>query len=484
MSLSLHDAIDYALTYAEKIGAYQAEIFGAQGKVILLNIEKGIPSIITSYISGIAVRATTRTNYGFSYTTSLSKEAIEFAVKSALESAKAKGDDKYFKSLPEALPTTPITPFYDKRIAEITGDEIMNLYEIVRNNVIASKEKIMLMGGGMAAISGETLLKNSLGIEFDAKRTLFYCYLYCLSTDEIPPAVGFVMDIQDSLGKVKLDKLSDKIIEDTIRSKRAKEIDFIGKTDIVIMPRALSGFLWVFSEEIAAHNVDRGNTPFKKDMIGTKIADENLSIIDNPRAPDCPWRTDRDDEGIPTKTVEIVRDGILKSFLTDWYFAKKWNVEPTGSCRRISPWSYGWNPFVRPTIAPSWIKIEHKNEAKFDEIISEIREGFVIKSIMGIHQSDFASGRFAIPASGWYVKNGEIKMALRNIMLSGTIPELLKNVKAISKEKERTNYGDLPSIYVKNVNIAARKSPFIYRLLLGIINALIRLRIMKSPIVK
>ncbi len=484
MSLSLYDAVDYALTYAEKIGAYQAEAFGARGKAVILNIEKGIPSITTSYISGIAVRVATKTNYGFSYTTSLSKEAIEFAVKTALEGAKAKGDDKYFKSLPEPLPATPITPFYDTRIAEITADEIMNLYEIVRNNVIASREKIMLIGGGMGAVSGETILKNSLGIEFNTKRTLFYCYLYCLSTDEIPPAVGFAVDVQDSLGKVKLDRLSDKVIEDTVKSKRAKEMDFVGKADIVIMPHALSSFLWVFSEEIAAHNVDRNNTPFKRDMIGNKIADENLSIIDNPRSPDCPWRTDRDDEGVPTKSIEIIRDGILKSFLTDWYYAKKWNVEPTGSCRRISAWSYGWNPFVRPTIAPSWIEIKHKNEIKYDEIISEIREGFVIKSVMGIHQSDFASGRFAVPASGWYIKNGEIKMALRSVMLAGTIPELLKNVKATSKEKERTNYGDLPSVHVQNVYVTARRSPFMYRFILRIINGLIRLGIIKSPIVK
>lgn len=479
---SLENIVEQALRYAEELGAKQAEIFGARGRIVLLMIEKKVPSATVSYIGGVAVRIATENNVGFAHTTSFSQESIRETVRLALESAKAKGKDKYFKSLPPEMPTEHVEPIYDKETAQASLDDILGVYETVKNIVDGSGKKIMLIGGGAVAGEGEVFLKNSLGVERRDKRTVVGCYFYALATDEIPPAMAFVYDERSRIRDMNLEKLGEKLIEETVKAKRAKEMVFTGKSSVIILPQALSSFLWVFSEEISAPNVDRGSTPFKREKIGEKIASEEISVLDNPRSEDNPWRTSRDDEGIPTKEIEIIRDGVLISHLTDYYYATKWNTEPTGSCRRISRWGFTWNPFVYPTVAPWWIEIRSKNQDSLENIINDVKEGFIIKDVMGIHQSDFASGKFSVPANGWYVKNGEIAFPVHNIMISGTIPELLANIKVISKEKERTEYGDLPAVMTEKTHVVASKSPLKYRIGLKIFNVLLRLGVIKNPI--
>ncbi len=482
MEVNLESIVDNALETAAKIGAYQSEIFGARGKLLVLMVEKSIPSAMTNYVGGLAVRVATEKNIGFAYTTSFSPEMIQETIKSALENAKAKGEDKYFKGLPPETPTTDITPTYDKSTAELSLDDVIDFYEAVKNTIEEKKKKIALIGGGVIAGEVEVVLKNSLGAGKQGKATLVSTFLYSLATDEIPPAIIDTYEARNSIKEIDPNKLGEKLAEETLKAKRAKEINYSGKVPVIILPTALSSFLWVFSEEIIAPNVDRGSTPFKREKLGEKVASEEVSIIDNPRAQDCPWRTSRDDEGVPTKEVEIIRDGVLTSHLTDYYYATKWGVEPTGSCRRVGRWSFGWDPLVPPGVSPWWIEIKSKNQDTLENIISDIKEGFVIKSVMGIHQSDFTSGKFAVPAFGWYIRNGEIAHPVHNLMLSGTIPELLRGIRAISKETERTEYGDLPAVLVENLDVVASKSPLLYRIGLKLFNILLRIGIVKHPL--
>lgn len=67
-----------------------------------------------------------------------------------------------------------------------------------------------------------------------------------------------------------------------------------------------------------------------KGRLGEKIASEKLNLICDPHIPGMPGSKYLDSEGVPTSKTEIIKDGVLKTFLYNLESAKKDGVKPTG----------------------------------------------------------------------------------------------------------------------------------------------------------
>ncbi|RLI08159.1 hypothetical protein DRO32_02725 [Candidatus Bathyarchaeota archaeon] len=477
-TLGLREAVEHAIRHGEAIGAYQVEALACRARTVMLRVMKAIPSVSTSYTSGLAVRAATRENVGFAFTTSLRPEFIEDAVEKALASAKAKGRDEYFKSLPPAIETERLEVRADERIAGLGKEDLLEYYGTMRDVVEGSGKRIALVGGGMAAQDVVMVLGNSLGLSFEGRRVVFSASAFGLAKDEIPPAEGWESVVTDDLDEFSAEELAEKVVEEVCMFKRAKEVELKGDFDVIFRPEAASEMLWIFTEAMRAENVDRGATPFGRDKVGEQVASEALSIFDDPRSPENPVRMERDMEGIPTRRVALVEEGVLKEHLTDYYYAQKWGVEPTGSCTR--PWPRLVE--AAPHVDHMFLQVRSREEKALEDLIGEVDKGFLIKDVMGVHQSDFRSGRFSLPASGWLVENGELRRPVLRLMMSGTMPDLLKKVDAISKERKRflaMTRGYFPALRARGVHVVATKSPLKHRIAMRIMSLLARLGLIK-----
>ncbi|OYT51584.1 hypothetical protein B6U66_03715 [Candidatus Bathyarchaeota archaeon ex4484_135] len=476
--LDLREAVEHALRHGEKIGAYQVEALACRVKEVLLRVMKAIPSVSTNYTSGLAVRVTTRNNVGFAFTTSLRLSFIEDAVEKALANAKAKGRDEYFRSLPPPMETPELEVKPDEHISAITKADLLNYYGTMKDIVEGSGKKVALVGGGMWAVDGAFVLANSLGISFEARRTIFSASAFGLARDEIPPAEGWESIVTDKLDEFSPEEMAEKVVEEVCDFKRAKEVELKGDLDLVFRPEAVSDMMWILTEAFRADNVDRGATPFGRDKIGQQVASEALSIFDDPRSPENPARASRDMEGVPTRRVALIERGVLKEHLTDYYYALKWGVQPTGSCTRPWPRLVG----AAPSVDHLFLQIRGKEEAPLEELIGDVKKGFLIRDVMGVHQSDFRSGRFSLPASGWLIEDGEVRKPVLRLMISGTMPELLNKVDLVSKERKKffgLTRGNFPALRARGVHVVAMKSPLRHRISMRIANLLARLGIIK-----
>ena len=480
--MELRKAVKYILAKGEEFGAEQVEVYGVKFRATMLTVEKGDTRVFLQTGSGISVRAVTGKNYGFSYTLNLSESALESTLKSALAAARAKGEDRYFKSLPEPMETEPLEKKIDHRILEFTPKDMLEFYDRIRR-VIKEKD-IEVFFGAVVSAYAERIVANSLGVDFEDKTAGFAALLYAGYIKEIPPALGFSVKISDNVDEVIPEEIANEILKEVERAKGAKSIKFDRKTTVVFEPMALSMLLGIFAKEVAADSVDRKATPFTKEKLGEKVASEVLCIRDNARSSKNPFRSERDDEGVPTSLVPIIEKGVLKTFLTDYYYASKWGVKPTGNAVR-GGMNISEAVSREPTPSVHFLEIYGREEEPLSEIIKDVKEGFLVRDVMGVHMSDFSSGKFSVPAFGWYIENGEVKYPVRNIMLSGTIPEVLSNIYAISKEK-KVVIGDIvgkyPYLTVKNVSVSATPPAFKEKLMLTLINMLIKLNIIKSPL--
>ena len=84
-------------------------------------------------------------------------------------------------------------------------------------------------------------------------------------------------------------------------------------------------------------------------MIGKKVAEPFVTIIDDGTIPDMLGSINFDDEGTPGQKTVLVENGILTSYMHDKISARFYKVQPTGNGRRESYQHYV-QPRMRNTL--------------------------------------------------------------------------------------------------------------------------------------
>ncbi len=176
-----------------------------------------------------------------------------------------------------------------------------------------------------------------------------------------------------------------------------------------------------------------GTTPYKGRK-GEQIASEKFSLLNRPRSPEFPGGADFDGFGIPTKDLDVVKDGVLNEFLIGFFMARKLDVPQTAGA---------WNFLVPPGDTP------------IDEIVAKTRRGIVFSRFSGGRPNsnlDFSG----VAKNSFYVEDGEVKHALGESMVSGNFQELLKQIHSVSRECVNFGGSSYPFIAASGVKISSR----------------------------
>jgi len=161
-------------------------------------------------------------------------------------------------------------------------------------------------------------------------------------------------------------------------------------------------------------------------LIGKKIASESTTIIDSSKVPEGHGSYVFDDEGVPAKENILVKNGILKQFLTDRFSASVLGCETTASSRVES---YLTKHFVRMSntyFAPGDMTLE--------ELLEPMKKGvMLIHSNFGM-EDPLGGGIQCTSTKGYTIKHGQIETPLTEVSLSGSVLELLKSIDGVGKE--------------------------------------------------
>ncbi|CEH34479.1 TldD/PmbA protein [Romboutsia lituseburensis] len=139
---------------------------------------------------------------------------------------------------------------------------------------------------------------------------------------------------------------------------------------------AMVSLIGTFADIFSADSAQKGLS-LLKDKEGEIIANEIVTIVDNPLLEDGLASTPFDDEGVATFKKEIVSQGKLTTLLHNLKTANKANVKTTGNGFKASYSS-------QVGVEPSNLYIE-KGEKSFDELMGLVGEGVVITDLAGLH---------------------------------------------------------------------------------------------------
>jgi PmbA protein len=180
-------------------------------------------------------------------------------------------------------------------------------------------------------------------------------------------------------------------------------------------------FMSVLAQALTAEAVQKGRSLFAE-KIDERVAAENVNIIDDGTLEEGLATAPFDSEGVACQRTEVIKDGVLKSFLYDTYTANKDNRKSTGNASRG-----GYRGI--PVVSSTNFYLAAGDTAK-EDIIAGIDDGFYVHKVSGLVTggADPISGDFSVGATGQWIENGEIKGAVREVTIAGNLIDFLENI--------------------------------------------------------
>lgn len=477
----IQSALNYGLKQASKSGASHCEGFGTYENAYNFQLEKKLPKHNLGVKSGIAFRVIVDHSMGFAYTSSFSNEDVKQTIKLAIENARAQKKDENITTFPK--PNKNYAPSFDldKKLYSLSVDDASAAFEQLELDELPN-DLYFLQSMGIFQ-SGDSFLKNSNGIDIHEQFAGYGLGIGFLSIRGMP-SYDFHLEGTRSWGMLDPCEISKKALEKTMKSDKPKTMNIAGQYPVIITPDAsyglFGGLFVVLSRLLHGDKASRGDSAYA-DKIGEKIAPDKFTLIDDPLDTSFMTASEYDAEGIPTQRTELIKDGVLQTYYLDSYYARKLGLESNG--KSVRGGMLEGNPASTPPSIGSFTTIIEPGDASVNEMIEEIKEGFMMKSLMGVHMSDFSSGRFSVTGSGWYIKKGEIKTPVQDISISGTIPELLLNIDLISKETKQGLNNEVPYLYVRELDVTGKKLDLKVRFGYKIMKILVKLGLIKNPFI-
>jgi PmbA protein len=221
-----------------------------------------------------------------------------------------------------------------------------------------------------------------------------------------------------------------RLFEETTHSFSAKPIPekFVG--DLVMTPAATGELFGSFLQALGGLTLLGGLSPYA-DKEGQVIASDALTITNMPTDPGMPLGAAFDDYGLPSESLNIVDQGVLKNFLIDHY----------SSLKLDRPYTAG---DVCPVIVPG--------DAGIDEIIASTERGVLLGRFSGGRpnvQLDISG----VAKNSFYIEDGKIQYPLVETMISCNLQDLLRNIAGISSEAVDYGGSRYPFISASGVTI-------------------------------
>ena len=191
-----------------------------------------------------------------------------------------------------------------------------------------------------------------------------------------------------------------------------------------------SGWPGVLLHEAVGHGLEgdfnRKGTSAFSNMLGQKVADEQVTVVDNGAIPDRRGSLNIDDEGTITQETVLIENGILKGYLQDNMNARLMNDRPTGNGRREN---FMYQPMPRMTNT-------YMTDGQYDpdEIIKSVKKGLYMVNFGG-GQVDITSGKFVFSCTeGYQIENGKICSPIKGATLIGDGPKALNKIKMVGND--------------------------------------------------
>ena len=305
----------------------------------------------------------------------------------------------------------------------------------------ARKAGDLQAAGFIVVNAGSNALGNSKGL-FAYSRSTNANYTLTVRTDD-GTGSGWAGATDNDWRAIDFAKISNTAIEKARLSRNPVAIE-PGRYTVILEPQAVGDLVQLMGFSLQARTADEGRSAFTKagggNKIGEKIVDPRVTLISDPQDPQLRAQP-FDGQGMPSKRMVWVENGVLKNLAYSRFWAQKQNKEPT--------------PF------PGSMKMIGGTTSTEDMIKSTPR-GILVTRLWYLRQVDPRTILFTgLTRDGTFlIENGKITKSIKNFRFNESPLFMLNNIEAmgLSVRLAGTEGGGaivMPALKVKDFNFTS-----------------------------
>lgn len=408
----------------------EVEVYIAGGESVSAELKKTKIGIASgSHAMGLGIRTIDHGRIGSSATTDPAawRKCLDAAVSSGTLATPQEWGGLPHPSVQER----PLLSF-DPEVRVEAGIAETAIYKMLKG---AEEYPVNVMSGSADLSTGYLTLANSHGVRYSTKKSSFSVSLEAISDQ----STGYEFDHSVTMS-VDPENVGKKAAFFAHHGRSGEDLP-TGDYSLVLSPMALAQLLGnVFVPAVNGRSVHAGRSKLAKSL-GELVADTSISMYDDPFRTYGSGSTWWDAEGIPTRRIDIVRDGVLTEFLYDLKTGYRYGKSSTGSALRSG---YGGLPGIG------------YHNLVFDGPRSDIRDepAIYVHDVVGAHTANPMSGDFSVEISNpSWVEDGDFGNPVRKAMYAGNVFDLLKEIEGIAHGERVIGSMVLPEVRLSGQHI-------------------------------
>jgi PmbA protein len=376
----------------------------------------------------------------------LEKEGLEAFIREAIGTVKMLEADAF-----RALPAP-------ERLAKdaVTGREL-GLYDTEYESLTAEKRREMALssmawprlssahpGNSWKLISEEgeysdsvfdSLTLDSQGLEARHTETSFEIgYESTVEDSEGRHFSSYWWDATPRLKDLQLKDCAEKACQRAVAQLDPQGVPS-GKYTLILDSECASKVVTPVLNALGGYSLQQKNS-FLTDSLGKQLFPEGLTILDAPRTPGDTGCRLFDSEGVATREMPIIQNGVVKTYFLNTYISRKMEMEPTvEDATRVKVLPFG-------------------GCRTQEEVLAKMGDGILVTGFNG-GNSNPATGNFSYGIEGCLIKDGKRVHPVREMLITGNFITLWNNLVAVADDARPCLSKLVPTLAFKEVDFSA-----------------------------
>ncbi|CAM3677517.1 metalloprotease PmbA [Rouxiella silvae] len=432
---TLEQAVAQALELA-KAGSDGAEVAVSKTTGIGISTRFGeVENVEFNSDGALGITVYYQQRKGSASSTDLSPDAIARTVQAALDIARYTSPDPFAGVADEQMLAFDAPDLDLFHPTELDADRGIELAARAEQAALAVDKRITnTEGGSFNSHYGIRVFGNSHGM------LKSYCSTrHSLSASVIAEAAGdmerdYAYTIARSMDELKSPEwVGAECARRTLSRLSPRKLPTM-KAPVMFAAEVATGLFGHLVGAISGGSIYRKSS-FLLDSLGKQILPEWVTVEEHPHLLKGMASTPFDSEGVRTQRRDIVKEGVLQTWLMTCYSARKLGLQTTGHAGGIHNW-----------------RIAGQGD-DFNAMLRKLGKGLLVTELMGQAVSGI-TGDYSRGAAGFWVENGEIQYPVSEITIAGNLKDMLRNMVSIGSDIETRSNIQCGSIILPEMKIA------------------------------
>ena len=211
---------------------------------------------------------------------------------------------------------------------------------------------------------------------------------------------------------------------------------------VIFDPRVSNSLIGHLAGAINGVSIARG-TSFLKDKMGQRIFPAGTRVVDDPHIVRGVRSKPFDGEGVANRAMNLIEDGVLKTWLLDSASARQLGLTTTGHAAR------GTGGPPSPSVSNLYLV---PGKVTPEELIADIAEGFYVTELIGMGVNG-VTGDYSRGAAGFWIENGKITYPVSEVTIAGNLNAMFAEIRAANNLVFK--YGtNAPTLRIEGMTVA------------------------------